>query len=160
MANEEGSTTSSSESVGNLDDFVVQDEYLDDDLEPELLNPVPARSESDNGSSNPFSDSELDPDNYLLDPEGLNLIYPIEDNNGSTYLFPDSELDPDNYLLDPEGQNLINPAEDSNDSELENYLLGPDGVYLENQGWSESNSDNESVPELDPELPAGPGDPG
>ena len=126
MANDDGSSTSS-ESVDNLDDFVIQDEYLDDDLEPDLLNPVPARSESDNDSTNSFPDSDLDPDNYLLDPEGLNLINPVEDNN---------------------------------DSELENYLLGPEGVYLDNQGWSESNSDNDLDFDLDPELPSGPVDPG
>ena len=126
MANDDGSSTSS-ESVDNLDDFVIQDEYLDDDLEPDILNPVPSRSDSDNDSTNPSYDSELDPDNYLLDPEGLNLINTVEDNN---------------------------------DSDLENYLLGPDGVYLENQGWSESNSDNDLDPDLDPEPPSGPVDPG
>ena len=85
---------------------------MDDDLEPDLLNPVPAPSESDNDSTNSFPDSELDPDNYLLDPEGLNLINPPEDGN-------DSELD--NYPLGPNGVYLENQgwSESNSDSDLD-----------------------------------------
>ena len=116
MANDDESSTSS-ESVGNLDDFVIQDEYLDDDLEPDILNPVPALSDSDNDSTNSLPDSELDPDNYLLDPEGLNLINPLENNNNN-----DSDLE--NYLLGPDGVYLENQGwSDSNsDNDLDSDL--------------------------------------
>ena len=109
----------------NLNDFDIHDEFIDDDLDPDAHNPVPAHSDTDTTSNRSYPDSELDPDNYLLDPEGLNLLnIPVQDP----------------------------------DSDLEHYLVGPDRIYLDNQGFSDN--DSVSVPDLDPEPPSGPVDPG
>ena len=99
----------------DLNDFITNDEYIDDELIPNY--------ESDR-------DSEID--NFLVDPEGLNLINPFNNSNVNSNSDYDSDLD--HYLLDPEGLNLID--HDNN------------------------NAANELVNGLDPEPSPGPVDPG
>ena len=89
--------------------FAIQDEYIDDDeeLNPDLYDPVPNNSDIDNNSNISYTESELDPDNYFLDPEGLNLPNP-------TAQASDSDLE--HYLVGPDGIYLDNQGFSDNDS--------------------------------------------
>jgi len=110
---EYGSTSSDNSS---LNDFIINDEYIDDEI-----------------IHNNDSDTDSEIENFLVDPEGLNLINPFHQN---------SETD----------------AINDYDSELDHYLLDPEGLNLGNQ--DNSDTDNELVIGLDPEPSPGPVDPG
>ena len=79
---------SSSNVSSSFNDFITNDEYIDDELIP-----------------NYESDRDSETDSFLVGPEGLNLINPFNTSNDTSNT---DYSDLDHYLLDPEGLNLGN----------------------------------------------------
>merc|ERR1712242_338838 len=156
------------------------DSYDSDSQKTDSTNSLDIPSSQDNFLISPDEIAQPHPmfgalnyDNFLLGPDDIasgietNISDNYSDEESSNevlneFEFNDMYIDDDinSFQVDPNHSPELSPVranfDPENDSDLDHYLLGPDGIYLDQ--ISESSFD--SIPELDPESPLGPVDPG
>ena len=149
-------SSSDNDSDPDFDQFVQNTEDMDSE---DAWSPCSSPVNENNMGEFESNDMYID-DDILINPRAR-IPAPDSPTNAISVA---NDFDLDHYFLDPEGLNLVNPFPNSQeieyDQDLEHFLLAPNGEYLDNQGMSESDSDNDLAFELDPEPPPGPVDPG